>query len=123
VSKDIVTDIATSDEETISKNGTDFARKFSLSESQGIKVIRTLHDFAALQSRSDQDLADFAKRLYGVDPARILSASQNAQLGDPTELDAVVSEAARGFDTTPENMKAIVKTLHGRMLEQNGIEL
>ncbi len=120
-SRDIVTDVANSDEARISNAAQHYAQKFNLSDEQGLKLARTIVDYQALQSRSDQDLADFAQRLYGVNPAEIVSAVSSAQAGDSTKLNGLVTEAAKNFNTTPETMKEIVKNLHGKALEEQGV--
>ena len=86
-----------------------------------MKIAKTVNDYNAIQNRSDSDVADFAQRLYGVNPSKIASASSAAQLGDNTQLNAVVAEAAKNFNTSADNMKSVVKSLHGKMLEQQGI--
>jgi hypothetical protein len=122
-SRDVITNIAQTEQEMLANQAKHYASKFSLSEEQGLKIAKTINDFNAVQSRSDQDVADFAQRLYGVNPSQIVSAAGAAQAGDNTQLNGLVSEASKNFNTTPENMKKIVKSLHGKMLEQQGIQL
>ncbi len=38
-------------------------------------------------------------------------------------MESVISKAAKNFNTNEETMKAIVKELHGKALEANGIQL
>jgi hypothetical protein len=47
------------------------------------------------------------------------------QVSDKFSLseDSLVEEAAKNFETTPENMKNLLKALHGKALEQQGIKL
>ena len=123
VSHDMVTDIAQAEQQMLQVQAKHYANKFSLSEDQGMKIAKTLNDFNALQNRSDKDVADFAQRLYGVSPTKIVAAAGKAQAGDNTDMNALVAEAAKNFNTTSDNMKSIVKTLHGKMLEQQGIQL
>jgi t-SNARE complex subunit (syntaxin) len=120
---DMITDAARAEEILLERQGAHYATKFSLSAEQGMKIAKTVNDYNALQSRSDQDVADFAQRLYGLNPAKIVDAAGQAQAGDNTSLNQVVSEAAVNFNTTPENMKNIVKTLHGKLLQEQGIQL
>jgi hypothetical protein len=122
-SRDMITDIAQVEQEQLANAGRHYAAKFALSEEQGLKIAKTIDDFNTVQNRSDADIADFAKRLYGVDPTAIASAVGKAQAGDNSQLNQVVGEAAQNFNTTPENMKNIVKTLHGEMLERQGVKL
>src|SRR5262249_37404197 len=121
VTKDIATDIANAEQAKLDNAAKHYASKFSLSAEQGLKIAKTIADFNTVQNRSDADVADFAQRLYGVNPADIAAAAGKAQAGDNTQLNAVVAEAAKNFNTDASNMKNIVKTLHGAMLEKNGI--
>ena len=120
-SRDMVTDIAQTEAQMLQAQGKHYAEKFSLSVDQGVKIAKTVADFNAVKNRSDADVADFAKRLYGVNPSEIVSAAGKAQAGDNTELNSLVDSAAKNFNTTSDNMKNIVKTLHGKLLEQQGI--
>jgi hypothetical protein len=120
-SRDIITNIAQVEQQKLEAQGKHFADKFSLSLDQGIKIAKTISDFNTIQNRSDSDVADFSNRLYGVNPTDIVSAVGKAQAGDNSQLNSVVNEAAKNFNTTSDNMKNIVKTLHGKMLEQQGI--
>lgn len=121
--KDIVANVSNAEEAALFSAARHYSSKFSLSEEQGMKVARTIRDFSSVQNRTEQDIADFARRLYGVDPTRVASAVAKAQAGNSTEFSAVVSEAAANFETTPENMKSIIKTLHGKALADQGISL
>jgi hypothetical protein len=120
-SRDMVTDIAQAEQAQLDNAAKHYASKFSLSAEQGMKIAKNVSDFNALQSRSDKDVADFAQRLYGVSPTQIASAVGQAQAGDSSAMNAVVAEAAKNFNTSSENMKSIVKTLHGKALEQQGV--
>jgi hypothetical protein len=121
--RDVITNIAQTEQEMLANQAKHYATKFSLSDEQGLKIAKTINDFNAVQTRSDQDVADFAQRLYGVNPSQIVSAAGSAQAGDNSQLNLLVSEAAKNFNTTPDNMKKIVKSLHGKMLESQGIQL
>jgi hypothetical protein len=121
VTRDLVTATALSEEQALKLQARHFAEKFTLSDEQGMKIARSIHDLSALHDRTDADLKDFAVRLYGISPARILSAAGKAQAGDVSELNALVAESAASFGTTPSNMKRIIKSLHGELLREQGI--
>lgn len=121
--KDIVTAASSAEEAQLQSAASHYATKFSLSSEQGLKIARTIRDYSTLESRTEKDVAEFANRLYGVSPTRIAQAVSKAQAGQSEELNSVVAEAARNFETSTENMKQIVKTLHGKALEENGINL
>ncbi len=122
-SRDVMTQTAEDQEARLAEVGQDFAQRFGLSDEQGLKLARTTLDFHLIKDRSASDLADFARRLYGVDPGQIVVAVGRAQLGDVAPLNELVEEAAVHFGTTPGNMKLIVKEFHGRALKDQGISL
>jgi hypothetical protein len=121
VSRDMITNAALAEEAVLEAQARHYAEHFALSEEQGFKIARALRDFQALETRTDADLAEFAKRLYGVSPRKIIAAMGKAQAGDNRELNQLTIEAAGNFKTKPENMKRIVKSLHGKILEAQGI--
>ncbi len=122
-SRDVITDVANAQEEHVAVVAQHFAEKFNLSEEQSLKLARTTEDFALIQDRSEQDLADFARRLYGVNPNEIVAAVGSAQAGDSAKLNTLVEQAAANFGTTTATMKDIVKTFHGKALADQGISL
>lgn len=121
-SRDMITDLAQAEEQMLANQGKHFASKFSLSEEQGLKLAKSINDFNAIKDRSEKDVADFAERLYGVNPSKIVAAAGKAQAGNNAEMNELVAEAAKNFNTTSDNMKSIVKSLHGKLLEQQGIQ-
>lgn len=121
LSRDITTSMAMSEEDRIRHNGEELAARFSLSLDKGTQLARTLNDAGKLQIRSEEDVADFAQRLYGLNPNQVLSAGHKAIAGDNSELNALVTQAARNFDTSPQNMRRIIMTLHGDLLHAAGI--
>jgi hypothetical protein len=123
LSKDLTTSIAQVEQAKLEVSARHFARQFELSADQGMKIAQSVRDYNALQTRSDQDAADFARRLYGIEPARIVQAVSQAQMGDITQLDAVIADAAKNFNTTQDNMRKIVKALHGQMIREQGLSL
>lgn len=120
---DMVGEIADKEELILNKTATRFSEKYNLSTEQGLKIAKNIRDYNALQDRSAVDIADFAKRLYGVNPSKIVSALSAAQVGDKSQLEVVVEEASENLNTSKENMKSIIKDLHGRVLADHGIEL
>jgi hypothetical protein len=121
VSKDVTTTIAQDESAKLEVAARHFSREFQLSDDQGMKIAKTVHDYNALKTRSDRDVADFARRLYGIEPNRIVKAVGQAQMGNSAALDEVVTEAAKNFNTTQDNMRRIVKSLHGKLIQEQGI--
>lgn len=120
---DLSEEVADREALILSKTAGVYAEKFSLSQDQAMKIAKNVKDFAALQDRTENDIADFAQKLYGVNPSEVVSAVASAQVGNNAELETVIDQAAQNFNTSAANMKAIVKELHGKALEANGIEL
>jgi cyclic lactone autoinducer peptide len=123
VSKDIVADVADKEAFALEKAGEFYADKFNLSVDKGMKLAKTIKDFNALSERSAADVAEFAEKLYGVNPNALVSAVGSAQVGNNAELDAIIETSAESFNTSTENMKDIVEYLHGKALSENGISL
>ena len=119
----MVAQVADQEAFALEKTASIYAEKFSLSTDKAMQIAKNIKDLNALEDRSAADLADFAQKLYGVNPSEVVDAVANAQVGNNAELDAVISTAAENFNTDTETMKAIVKELHGQALEANGIEL
>lgn len=120
---DISGEVADKEAFILEKTAEIYAEKFSLSNDQAVKIAKNVIDFEALQDRSADDVADFAQKLYGVNPNEIASAIGKAQVGENAELDSIIEQASQNFNTSADHMKAIVKELHGKALEANGIEL
>ncbi len=121
--KDLVANVADQEAVLLEKLTNVYAEKFALSTEAASKVAKNVADFSALTDRSDADVADFAQKLYGVNPSEIVSAVSSAQIGNNSELDLVIDKASVSLGTNSDNMKAIVKELHGKALEASGIEL
>jgi hypothetical protein len=123
VSRDIIEDVARKDEILVEKAGAFYAKKFQLGAEEGMKMAKIVRDFNLIQDRSAKDVEAFAEKLYGVNSNKLMEAVSSAQAGNNQKLDGVLGEAAVNFGTSKENMKEIVKTLHGNLLKQNGISL
>ena len=120
---DMVSDVAVKESVALNKTAEIYAEKFSLSNDKALQIAKNIKDITALEDRSAADLADFAQKLYGVNPSEVVDAVSAAQVGNNAALDSVISEAAANFNTDQETMKEIVKELHGQALQYNGIEL
>lgn len=120
---DMVSQVADQENFALEKTASIYAEKFSLSTDKAMKIAKNIKDLNTLQDRSASDLADFAQKLYGVNPSEVVDAVSAAQVGNNSELDAVIDSAAQNFNTDTETMKEIVKELHGQALQASGIEL
>lgn len=122
LTRDVTTSVAEAEQAQVEVTARHYSRQFHLASEQGMKIAKTIRDYNALSTRSEQDVAEISRRLYGLDPSRVISAVRDAQLGQSEHLNEVVSDAAKNFGTTPENMREIVKTLHGTILREQGIQ-
>ncbi len=120
---DLASEISDLEEFKLEKMTAFYSDKFSLSSEQSEKLAKNILDFDALADRSSDDIADFAKKLYGVNSKEIISAVSQAQFGEYESLDALIEKAAANFNTSSQNMKAILNELHGQALRSGGIEL
>ncbi|OFZ18945.1 MAG: hypothetical protein A2X94_13430 [Bdellovibrionales bacterium GWB1_55_8] len=110
--RDIVAEAGEQQESAIMGAGKQFASRYALADSVGVRIARTLNDWATLaksRSRTEQDIADFSKRLYGVDYTQVTSALAKAAEGDKTEINVALGEMADYWGTTPETSREIVK--------------
>lgn len=122
-SRDILTGLAEEDERSAEEAGREFAARHSLSDEQGMRAVRITRDFAQLQTRSAADLEDFSRRLYGVNPAEVVSALHEGQMGNREKMNELVEQAAAHFGTTPQIMKEVIQDLHGEALRESGVTL
>ena len=120
---DIVSEVSDIEALKLERMSVHYAEKFELSQDQALKVAKNVRDFSALEDRSESDIADFAQKLYGVNPTAVVSAIGKAQVGQNAELESLIDSAAANFNTSKENTKALIKELHGNALEANGINL
>ena len=120
---DITSDAADIEAVKLERMALKYAETFELNSAQAMKVAKNVRDYNALEDRTSDDIADFAEKMYGVNPDSIVSAVGKAQVGQNSELDALVKEVSANFGTSDENTKALIKHLHGNALEANGIEL
>lgn len=118
---DIVAEVSDMEQFKLERMATHYSEKFSLSAEEGMKVAKNIQDLSALEDRNESDLADFAQKLYGVNPSEVVSAVGKAQVGNNAELETLIDSI--NFETSSENKKALVKELHGNALKASGIEL
>lgn len=109
---DVVTDAAQAAREVVQKQGKTFAERYGLAEDVGVKIATTLNDFAVIgksRARTEQDVQDFTKRLYGVDYAEANAALEKAKAGDASGIDGLNGTVASHWGTNPETSKEILK--------------
>ncbi len=123
VSKELDIAAAVSDVEQfkLERMSKHYAEKFSMSADEAMQVSKNVLDLNALEDRNAEDYADFAVKLYGVNPSEVVSAVGKAQMGQNAELNSLIDSI--DFSISSQNKKALIKELHGNALKANGIEL
>lgn len=120
---DLASDVAAKEETKLQQTQQYYMNQFNLSVDAATKMARAVIDFNRLQQRSYEDMLDFAVRLYGVNPKDLTHAIALGQMGENAELENLLEKAAMELETTSENMREIIKTLHSEALFEAGIRL
>ncbi len=101
------------------------AQKYALAESAGIRIAKTLQDWAVLgrsRARSQGDVADFSKRLYGVEYDRAAKAIRDAAQGSRGSLEILNQDVAAHWGTSPETSRKILTRWYREELESLGVK-
>ena len=110
---DVIAAASTREKEVRVSVGRALSQKYALNEESGIRISKTLQDWAKLgrdRARTDADVADFSKRLFGVSSSRAESAVQTALLSrDVKPMEEVNVDVAAYWGTSPEVSKQILK--------------
>ncbi len=113
-SKDLETAKSIREAHKIAKIGSSLAAEYGLSQERGEEIAKLANSWKKLSSSrslTDADANAFSKDLLGVDISKATSAMVKYELGNAKEFNEVVEVAAQANDTTPENMKEIVKNI------------
>lgn len=108
-SRDVLATEGSREEEVIGAAAKEYALRYQLSEDVALRAARTLNDWnkiAKSRSRTESDVIDFAERLYGVDIRLVQNALQDE---DDEALSLHLETAARSWNTSPENMRRILR--------------
>jgi hypothetical protein len=113
-SNDLITEAAGMEKASREAAGRLFSQKYALNEEKGLLISKTLQDWAKIgkdRARTDEDVADFAKRLYGVDSAQAEKALAEAMISrDAKAVESLNVDVAAHWGTTPEVSKEILKS-------------
>jgi hypothetical protein len=111
-SADVIAAAAEEEQKTRTAAGKAFAARFALNEEQGIRIARTLGDWALLgrdRSRTEADVEDFSKRLFGVRASRAEAALTRAfESRDRSAVEELNADVAAHWGTTPELSRKIL---------------
>ena len=124
-SADVISIAADQEKKASTRAGKVLSQKYALAESAGISIAKTLQDWATLgrdRARSQADVADFSKRLYGVDYSRASRAIRDAALGDQGGIRELNVDVAAHWGTSPETSKAILSNWYKDELATLGVK-
>lgn len=122
-SRDLIGNAAEIETQVVKQVGKNFAAKFELAEDKGVRIASTLNEWATLSSkqkraRTDQDLADFSKRLYGITLDQAKVAIDQAKKGDLAGIEEANGDVATYWGTNPETARVILKGWYKDQLSQ-----
>ncbi len=121
--RNVVGDVAAKEMKVISAAGKDVSAKYGLSAEAGQSIAKLLNTWAVIgkdRSRTEKDVADFTKRLYGIDVNQIKVALSSAQQGDMTGIDSAANDLADRWGSTPEQVKLMQKDWFAPQLKAYG---
>ena len=122
-SADIITAAAEQEDASSRAAGRTLCQKYALAESAGVSIAKTLQDWAVLgrdRARTQADVEDFSKRLYGVDLSRATRAVKEAAGGNRQALTEVNIDVAAHWGTNPETSKQILSEWYRDELSRLG---
>ncbi len=110
---DVIAAAVVKEKQVQAQVGKVLAQKYALNEDKGVMISKTLQDWAKLgkdRARTDADVSDFSKRLFGVSAAQaeaaigVAMATQNKSAVENLNVDV-----AAHWGTSPEVSKQILK--------------
>lgn len=119
--RDYAADVAREEKSMVKTAGEFFSAKYGLDAETGVRVARILKDWAVLgrdRARTEDDIAAFTQRLYGLNLNEVKGALSEAMKGDKSSLEGLVDKAATNWGTSPETMKEILKSWYGNQIDQ-----
>lgn len=105
--------------------GRSLSQRYALAETAGVSIARTLQDWAVLgraRARTPGDVADFSKRLFGVDLSRANRAIADAARGQPDAMKELNVDVAAHWGTTPETSKEILSHWYQGEMKDLGLK-
>ena len=122
---DVISQSAEREDDAARTAGKSLSQKYALAESAGISIAKTLQDWAVLgrsRARTSGDVADFSKRLYGVELSRATDALKEAVKGNRSAMTELNVDVAAHWGTTPETSKEILSVWYKEELAQLGVK-
>ncbi len=113
ISADVITTASEKEKQIQTSAGRALAQKYALNEDRGIEISKTLQDWAKVgkdRARTDADVLDFSKRLFGVSGSRAQSAMAIAMTTrDLKAVEDLNIDVATHWGTSPEVSKKILQ--------------
>jgi hypothetical protein len=125
-SADVIAEVAAKEQQVAQLVGKMLAQKYALADDKGIMISQTLQDWATIgrdRSRTDADVADVSKRLYGIDANRAKGAIETALATQSQKpLDDLNVDVAAHWGTSPEVSRQILKNWYKDEVAAYGIK-
>jgi hypothetical protein len=124
-SADVISLAAQKEGKAAEHAGKVLSQKYALAEAAGVSIAKTLQDWAVIgrdRARTKNDVADFSKRLYGVELGRATRAIQDAAKGDRSALTELNIDVAAHWGTSPETSKEILSHWYKDELARVGVK-
>ena len=109
--RDALTNAAVAEHTAVNAAAQGLVAKYGLSADVSMSIATSLNDWALIgksRKRTDQDLAEFSKRVTGLDINQVSAALEASQNGDSSAADQAMAKAAATWSTSPDTMKRIV---------------
>jgi hypothetical protein len=123
-SKDLASEYASKETAAIKDAGKNLSTRYALAEDVGMKIAKTLNNWAVLgkkRARTLDDVKALTRNLYGIELGRAESTLKDAAMSkDLRALAELNSEVATYWGTTPETSKAILTKWYRRQIEGSG---
>ncbi len=125
--RELTAEVAQKEEDTAKAAGKLFSEKYALSEDVGVHIAKTLSDWATLsrranRARTEADIADFSKRLYGVSLEQTTVALETAKKGDASALVSLNSDVAQFWGTDAQTSAKILKNWYRAELNELNVQ-
>jgi hypothetical protein len=128
-SRDMIGGTDAAENQVVAAAAKDFEARFegALSAKASLRIAQNLNDFATFakkqgRARTSADLADFSKRLYGIDAKKAEKVFKQAKAGDKSALMAATVEIGTHWDNTDaETTARILKGFYAEQAAELGL--
>ena len=109
--RDLISDQAANEQAALTAQGRAFAQEHGLTEAVGSEIAQSFHDWEILgksRARTQEDVADYTRKIFGVEIRDFHQATERAAQGDSRALDELNCAVATYWGTTPETTSKIL---------------